>query len=330
MPIKEPMILRAVLLGSVLVLPSLAAAQNAAPPKVNAAPPKSTAAPAATPATEAPAVAVPGTTVAAPRRAPLLREGSFIARSAGALRLDTKRNEWIFAPDARDSSGLQRELVVLPNETLGEAVRTIGLSPRELRFEATGQIFIYQGRNFLLLTMATPVAPATTSSPADAAPTPAPPPTKPNAKPPAKPAPVDEEKIAEELERQLIEKIQSVPKATVPAPAAESTAETRSAPAEAALPTQPSMRIQSRRGHLLRDSATGGWRFVFEGQLPDGTEPSMPVLPCLALERVESMIRLAESQVPILVSGMTTSFEGRTFLLPTSFRLARGGKGMNP
>lgn len=313
------MILRAALLGSILVLPSLATAQNAAPAKPAAAAP-SPAAPAA----------VPGTTVAAPRRAPLLREGSFIARSPGALRLDAKRNEWIFAPDARDSSGLQREIVVLPNETLGEAVRTIGLSPRELRFEATGQIFIYQGRNFVLLTMVTPIAPATPSAPAEAPSAPAPTPAKSNGKPPAKPAPVDEEKIAEELERQLIEKIQSVPKASMPAPAAESSAETRSSAAEAAAPAEPSMRIQSRRGHLLRDAATGGWRFVFEGQLPDGTEPSMPVLPCLALERVESMIRLAESQVPIVVSGMTTSFEGRTFLLPTSFRLARGGKGMNP
>jgi hypothetical protein len=80
----------------------------------------------------------------------------------------------------------------------------------------------------------------------------------------------------------------------------------------------------------VRDAATGGWRFVFDGQTADGGEPSMAVLPCLALERMEVAVRESDGPVSLVVSGSTTVFEGRTFLLPSSFRVARGGKGINP
>ena len=88
--------------------------------------------------------------------------------------------------------------------------------------------------------------------------------------------------------------------------------------------------IQSRRGQLVRDNATGGWRYVFEGQLAEGGEPSMEVLPCLALERIETSVRQSDVALPLVVTGSTTVFEGRTYLLPSIFRVARGGKGINP
>ncbi|MFO0828018.1 MAG: hypothetical protein U0572_07690 [Phycisphaerales bacterium] len=286
--------------------------------------------------------AVPGIAPAPKRRPPLLREGSFITRVAGSLESTKDRKEWTFSPTALDPSGLRREFGVLPNETLAEAIRTSDLAPSQVSFEATGEIFIYQGRNYLLLSMMTPVvAPATSP-----APKPATPPSAPADTASAKPAktasaaaqkpttPPDEETIAADLEKRLAERIGSMPKSPVATPnPADTTTRPRAADQAsnaAAEQVAPETRLQSRRGRLMRDAATGGWRFVFEGQTARGGEPSMPILPCLALERVEQLVREADGRIALLVSGQTTSFEGRTFLLPTSFRVARGGKGIDP
>ncbi|MDZ4829465.1 MAG: hypothetical protein SGJ09_04610 [Phycisphaerae bacterium] len=273
--------------------------------------------------------AVPGVTPEPKRRPPLLRESSFMVRAGGEMRGDEKRNEWLFLPNTRDASGLQREIVLLPNDTLAEAIRTQRLAPTPIRFEATGEVFIYHSRNYVLLSMMTPVVAVETPAPT---PTPT---VKPDGKPVPKPAspatpttPVDEEAIAADLERRLAARIGSLPKVVTAAPAIPR-AQSGAVAVPTAVPSSDS-RVMSRRGHLLRDASTGGWRFVFDGQLAEGGDPSMPVLPCLALERVEQLVRETESQAPLLVSGSTTSFEGRTFLLPTSFRIARGGKGVNP
>ncbi len=290
-----------------------AANESKAPP--TAPPPQQT-----TPAS-GPATAVPEATSESRKRPPLLREGSYLSRVEGHLRLDETRSEWLFVPTARERGGLQRELTLLPCEPLAEAVRTFRLSPSPMVFEATGQVFIYHGRNYLLPSMiVSNVAPQ------------APSPAAPSGAAPAKPAaanadrPIgasDEEAIAEEMERKLAERIATVPKAPAVAPPASGDAKGGPAPVS-------KVSIQSRRGHLVRDAATGGWRFVFEAQNNDGNETSMQVLPCLALERVEKSVRESDGQLALVVTGITTVYEGRTFLLPGVFRLATGGKGINP
>ena len=56
----------------------------------------------------------------------------------------------------------------------------------------------------------------------------------------------------------------------------------------------------------------------------------MPVLPCLALESIETATRESESQMALVVSGAVTRFEGRNYLSAKSFRIAHGGRGINP
>ena len=312
----------AALVGLMVVAgPSLAAMQDAPP-----SPPTGEA---------AEIKALPGLESSAKKVPALLREGTFLTRAAGVVREDSKRHEWTFTPDAADRSGLRREFILLPNEPLGEAVRTARLAPSPIGFEVSGEVFIYRGRNYLLPSLMTPfVIPSEAPPTANAAK------VQPKADATTKPAaPVDEEAIANELERKLAERIDRLPKAPVTPPSqapANAAADVASPAAgnEAAsskmAPMRGDTRIQSRRGQLLRDNATGGWRFVFDGQLPDGGEPSMPVLPCLALERVETMVRQSDVSLPLVVTGTTTVFEGRVYLLPTIFRAARGGKGINP
>jgi hypothetical protein len=284
----------------------------------------------ATPATTENGSATPAPQ--APRkRPPLLREGGLLSRAVGSIREDTSRGEWIFVPAQPDPTGLERQIVLLPNGVLEEAIRVLRVAPEPLIHEVSGEIFVYRGRNYLLASIIAPmVAPIGTSV--------APPaPTQPAAG--AAPAQgvrplkdIDEESLAAELERRLAERIGAVPAAPVaPSGAAVGSAldgSSASPPRRGAMPAD--IRIQSRRGHLARDAATGGWRFVFVGQTADGGEPSMPVLPCLALERVERLVRESDLPPTLLVSGTTTLFEGRTFLLPSGFRIATGGKGIDP
>lgn len=263
-----------------------------------------------------------GPTPEAPRkRPPLLREGGLLARAVGSIREDTSRGEWFFVPAQPDPTGLERQIVLLPNGVLEEAIRVLRVAPEPLLHEVSGELFVYRGRNYLLAAIVAPVV---------AAPTPAAP-AEPSA--PARPLEeLDEESLAAELERRLAERIGAMPAAPVaPAGAASRPiidGSDAGPPRRGAMPAD--LRIQSRRGHLARDAATGGWRFVFVGQTADGGEPSMPVLPCLALERVERLVRESDLPPTLLVSGTTTLFEGRTFLLPSGFRIATGGKGIDP
>ncbi len=277
---------------------------------------------------------IPGVEEARQATPPLLREGSFITRTIGTLHEDPKRHEWTFTPQAVDRSGLTRDFILLPNEALGEATRTARLAPAAIAFELTGEIFIYHGRNYVLPSLMSPFV----AQPAAQQPVTKPAPSAPPAvKEPPPALPQDEEAIAKELERRLAEKIDRLPKPALAPPtnrreSAETSGGSPTATSDA--PKAPPMRgdtqIQSRRGQLVRDNATGGWRYVFEGQLAEGGEPSMEVLPCLALERIETSVRQSDVALPLVVTGSTTVFEGRTYLLPSIFRVARGGKGINP
>lgn len=325
------------------------------------APPQGEPQPAAPPATAEHAKAVPGVMTEERKLPPLLREGTFLSRAAGTVREDPKRKEWLFTPDATERSGLRREFILLPNEPLADAARTVRLAPEPIAFEASGEVFIYHGRNYLLPSLLTPFVPQvvetnTAVGEGNAA---TPPGTATTVAPQTPPKPADpvqpaarasnqsEEAIVDELERKLAERIDRLPKTPVAARpnVAESTKESPSSPTAnpaansaessdrrdiAPAPMAGDVQIQSRRGQLLRDNATGGWRFVFDGQNAGGGEPSMAVLPCLALERVETMVRQSDVSLALAVTGRTTEFEGRTFLLPTLFRVARGGKGINP
>lgn len=279
-------------------------------------------APSPPPATTQPPPVVPGTEEAKRTAPPLLREGSFITRTAGRFAEDKSRREWTFIPDAVDRSGLERTLVLLPNEVLGDAVRVARLAPNELAFELTGEVFLYRGRNYVLPALLTPLAAkvetpiqTTTEAPAAA--------------PAATSLPEDEEAIAREIERRLAERLDRMPKVpAAPAPTAPPRSDTPSS--DPALTVRSDTPIQSRRGQLVRDNATGGWRFVFEGQLAGSGEPSMPVLPCQALERIENSVRQSDGTLALTVTGTTTLFEGRNYLLPSVFRVARGGRGIGP
>lgn len=148
------------------------------------------------------------------------------------------------------------------------------------------------------------------------------------------PASIDPEQFAADVERALEERIRVVPRSSDIGPAPSPFVRDRSVrglsegAAPITLPT--SARIQDRRGVVTRDPVSGTWRFVFHGERHDLGERGIELLPSAVLERMERFVRQTETPPVLLVSGQLTRFEGRNFLLPSSFRTIASGRWIFP
>ena len=262
-------------------------------------------------------------------RLPLLREGSVIARVVGDLTQDPDEKLWLFRPSQPELGGLRREFVLMPCPVLEDMLQTLRLSPSPVEFEMTGRVFIYRGRNFLLAELApaiirfdtAPGATPTITSSAQPTPNGAAKFVAPAAKPPSGDS---EDATVDEIERRLEERIGRTPTARLPEPAVTRNARTAATSVE--VPT--GTRFVLRRGRLLRDPQAGSWRFVPEQSTGMG-DPSLELLPCLLLERLENDARQSESPPTVLLSGIVMGFEGQSYLLPSNFRRSREGRGIS-
>jgi hypothetical protein len=277
--------------------------------------------------------ATPATTEVLGFRLPLLREGSMVSRVHGDITLDPGERHWLFRPLKPEAGNLRREFVLLPTPTLEEMLRTMQLSPSPVEFEVSGRVFIYKGRNYLLPEFAPPIVrfdvKPDETPPADAAIETAPngtskfvPPT--GALGEGGAAEADDAAVID-LEKRLVERVGRAPSERL-----TESLESREArlAKERELPA-PGARIVLRAGKISRDPQAGSWRFVPE-QASGVGDGSVEILPCLMLERLELATRESDSPPMVLLSGTLTVFEGRTYLLPSSFRRAREGRGIGP
>ncbi|MGA1266447.1 MAG: hypothetical protein ACO32J_04635 [Phycisphaerales bacterium] len=86
--------------------------------------------------------------------------------------------------------------------------------------------------------------------------------------------------------------------------------------------------VQDRLGVVTRDPVTGGWRFVFESSRGDFGERDATLLPCATLERLERQARSRPDAFTVVLSGVVSRYQGRAYLLPTSFSAPAAGKGL--
>ena len=258
-------------------------------------------------------------------RLPLLREGSVIARAQGDLALDPDEKVWLFRPAKAEAGGLRRELVLMPSQTLEDMLQTVRMSPSPVEFEVTGRVFMYRGRNFLLPELAPPIVRFDTQVGETPKPTTA-----------AKPTPSGDAKFvapttaqstgdADDAAVDAIERRLEARLATAPAAARREVG--NEAKASSAAPVASGTRVTLRRGRLSRDPQIGTWRFVPE-QVTGSGDASLELLPCLLLEQLELAARESDSPPVILLSGSVFAFEGTSYLLPSTFRRAREGRGL--
>ncbi len=92
----------------------------------------------------------------------------------------------------------------------------------------------------------------------------------------------------------------------------------------------PRTRLQNRRGAIVRDQRSGTWRFVFDATGSGVVDPTMELLPCLTLERLQRLAAVSDLPAAVLLSGEVTSFHGRNYLLPTIWRNAGRTRNIVP
>lgn len=143
-------------------------------------------------------------------------------------------------------------------------------------------------------------------------------------------APFDSETFAADVERALDERIGVVARSSDAGPARTGRVLPPGVGGAPLVNLSANERLQDRRGVVTRDPVSGTWRFVFQSERTDFGERGIELLPSSVLERIERFVRQSETPPPLLLSGQLTVFEGRNFLLPTSFRTVASGRWITP
>lgn len=251
----------------------------------------------------------------------LLREGSHLLQAQGHFTLDPETSSWLFTVKPSSPNSPVHTLAVLPSSFLSEAQQVVRSSPEyQLRFELNGEVTVYKGRNYLLLTQSprvvghteetTPETPETHSEPTE--------PTESAEDAPADESP-DQPRDAASIMRDLQEQAGPVQRRVTTRNTTD--AQDRSAALSNNQLKREGSSIIMRRGRINRH-ATGDWLFVFEADASGNADPPMTLMPCLMLQRLERHYQ-TRGNAPILLSGRVFVYEGRNYLMPTVFQLAR-------
>ena len=84
-----------------------------------------------------------------------------------------------------------------------------------------------------------------------------------------------------------------------------------------------------RRGSISRTPG-GAWSFVLDADAEGLEDPPLTLLPCLLLHKIEEHTRRSGGNAPALISGRVYVYQGRNYLLPTTFRIPRERTKLNP
>ena len=297
-------------------------------------------------------------------RPPLLPEGAYLTQVAGSLEPSEGDRGWQFR--FRDSFEGEPDRVVqlLPSITLADMIRNHAQLKKGTiaKFSITGKATLYDGTNYVMPLFATVIS---EFPPRQSRPTLAPPgawygsrealdvaesstvggalASKQAALILARRAflsmasPLSQQALAaessqkqkmiggisaEDIEQELVARVgdiqRSMDAARLPALNPNATNEMKW--------LQPGRRVHDRLGTVMRDPVNGVWRFVFESSRGRVGEREAELLPCAL---TESLVKQAQSSGGLysgLLSGEITLFEGRSYMLPTSFGTLRTGK----
>ncbi len=234
---------------------------------------------------------------------PLLREGTFVLQVVGSLHRDEQPGWWVFRPADDGSGKAPLALTLLPCTLLGSLEQLVESMPdQEILFDLTGQVFVYRGRNFLMPTHAPRLVDYV------------PPSRREMIVPDDVPAPRADS--AEAVLRNLARTV---------GPVVRSPRLASGAPPPAA----PGTMILWRHGWMVREP-NGAWSFVFAADASGLGDPPMILLPCRMLQDMERHALRSGPDQPLLVSGHVTRYHGRSYLLPTMFRIPRHSTALRP
>ena len=254
-------------------------------------------------------------------RSPLLREGSFLVEVKGIMGFNDKTKWWRFTIDSEDPKHPSYELSFLPCTLMADMRQiTQSMSNQQVKFETTGQVFVYHGRNFFLPAHAPRVVEVQQKS------------SKSDMKSTTS-EDVDETDAANEIEdiAQQDDSAEAILRGLDQGvgPVVRSTGgEVKVQKAELKL-TPEGTQIINRRGRMHR-GVHGTWWFTFDADSSGLSDPPMVILPCLLLERMERYAARSGAYTAMLLSGRVYEYEYRNYILPTMFQIPRERTTINP
>lgn len=251
-----------------------------------------------------------------PGPAPLLREGDVITRGIATMHREENTANWLIRVRSADPAGRSRDLIALPCSLLDEMVRMVTSRPdQQVVFEITGEVYVFESRNYFLPTHAPHLAGYEDAEPASPAP-----PDEPEDDP-ADDEAGDDEPRAGDRAADLIRSIESRTGPLAMTSGDDNAIEGADAMREETIVTW-------RRGRVTRDSL-GAWLVVFDADAEGRADPPMVILPCLLLERLGRHAQ-GGRYTPVLISGRVYTYRGRNYLMPSVYRVPRERTDLTP
>jgi len=246
---------------------------------------------------------------------PLLREGSQIMQARARIAYHEATNEWRVATMPARDGAPSYTLTLMPSTYLSDAQQIVQTSNQTLVFEISGQVFVYNNRNYLMLSHPARVL-AHDDNGEDRSDVPAPAADDGE----TQPQPRDADAIMRDLERETgpVQRRTSSPPVTQP----------REGGATNSKLMREGSSIIMRRGKISRD-AGGGWVFLFDADATGLADPPMTLLPCLLLHRLERHAQ-TRGNASVLLSGRVYTYDDRNYLLPSVFQLPRDRTFLSP
>lgn len=262
--------------------------------------------------TRAPAVVPvrPHADIALPeQKGRLLPEGAFIVQLEGRVHA-TAPGAWVFEPTQLIDNAEIRPMVVLPSQSLARLIQLVGQDATSNLVSLTGEILLYRGRNYIL------VSAITAKAQPEIAPEPVPTPAAPGEDPPP-PAPVVPlSPGVQDLIRQLEESRHA--DRTILQPTTVQAGSGRA-------PVPEGRTFMRRRARLVY-LAAGEIALAFDNDPDQVIDVPLVVLPCHLLEQMEQIVETRGDSLTVRVSGQSYAYNGRSYVLPTSIVIQPPGE----
>lgn len=274
----------------------------------------------------------------------LVREGAFLRNRRG--RLVQAEGMWFYVFD-RDAQGLaEPPMVMQPSVRLREMQRLVTTSQNTITFSTTGQVFVYQGRNYFLPTyfgVMSAEAPPASMTTGEAAPAGQAQAGARGSAPAAAAVDPSVQQLLDEMKSGPAPIVRPAPPPATSAPrAGGASPDPAGAPAGKADPENQSLlreglAIVSRRGRIER-SGSGGLVFMTDNGAAGGVgvaggagvgtnDPPLHLMPCLNLEAIETLLQTRGERLMFVMSGRVLAFDDKNYLLPTFYRIEPDREG---
>lgn len=254
---------------------------------------------------------------------PLRREGTFLVRARGVMaRLPGGEVAFVFARDSEGKS--ERPMVLLPNQALQRMEQSAGGAGRTAGFVLTGQVLVYAGVNYVLVSEASMLAPEPATIGTTEAGTPAEKAANPESQEPAPradaspvPGVLTDDPSVQDLVRRLAwqrERPRTIERT-------DARREDRPRTSSESVDVLPEGRmIVKRKGRLVRGNE-GDWTFAMDSTPDAKADAPLTLLPCANLQRLDTWAGTVGEGGAVEVTGRVTMYRERNYLLVTMFRL---------